>query len=85
MPEISRFFGIIVRMYYRDHDPPHMHVEYGEWHATIDITTGAIDGRFPRRALQLVHEWLDLHRDELLADWHLAARREPLLPIRPLE
>lgn len=50
MPEISRFYGIIVRMYYRDHDPPHMHIEYGEWQATIDLRSGAVDGRFPRRA-----------------------------------
>ncbi len=85
MPEISRFFGIIVRMYYRDHEPPHIHVEYGEWQATIQLDNGAIDGRFPRRALQLVYEWLDQHRDELVADWQRAVRHEPLLPVAPLD
>ena len=69
MPEISRFYGIIIRMFYGDHRPPHFHAIYGDNEITVDIQTGAIDGRFPRRALQLVMEWLDAHRHELMANW----------------
>jgi hypothetical protein len=69
VPEISRFYGIIIRMFYGDHRPPHFHAIYGDNEITVDIQTGAIDGRFPRRALQLVMEWLDAHRDELMANW----------------
>lgn len=85
MPEISRFLGIIIRMYYRDHAPPHFHAEYGEYEVTIDILTGVITGHFPKRALKAVLEWYELHKDELLVDWKLAEQREPLESIQPLE
>ena len=85
MPEISRFLGVIIRMYYRDHSPPHFHAEYGEFEITVEIETGVVDGRFPRRALSAVLEWYNLHRDDLAENWDRALRREPLLPIRPLE
>lgn len=68
MPEVSRFLGIIIRMYYRDHAPPHFHAEYGEYEVTIDILTGVITGHFPKRALRAVLEWYELHKDELLQD-----------------
>jgi hypothetical protein len=54
MPEISRFLGIIIRMYYRDHAPPHFHAEYGEYEVTVEIATGIVTGHFPRRALKAV-------------------------------
>jgi hypothetical protein len=85
MPEISRFLGIIIRMYYRDHAPPHFHAEYGEYEITVDILTGVISGHFPKRALKAVLEWYELHKEELLEDWKLAEQREPLEPIQPLE
>lgn len=67
MPEISRFYGIIVRMYAGDHPPPHFHAEYAEAAAQIDIRTGSvIEGNLPRRALRLVQEWTELHRHQLL-------------------
>jgi hypothetical protein len=67
MPEISRFYGIIVRMYAYDHAPPHFHAEYGEAAAQIDIRTGSImEGSLPRRALRLAQDWAELHRQELL-------------------
>ena len=53
-------------MLYDDHRPPHFHAEYGEYKATVDINTGVIEGRFPRRALKALLEWYELHRDELL-------------------
>ena len=85
MPEISRFLGIVIRMYYRDHNPPHFHAEYGENEILVEIETGEIDGRFPKRALAATLEWLELHRDELEQNWQLARESEPLRPIPPLE
>jgi hypothetical protein len=58
--------GIIIAMFYKDHAPPHFHAIYGEYEITVEIHSGVISGRFPRRALRLVLEWLELHKDELL-------------------
>ena len=85
MPEISRFLGIVVRMYYRDHAPPHFHARYGDYSVTVDIESGIVDGRFPPRSLRHLLEWRRLHRTELLADWELAESKKPLVPIPPLE
>lgn len=68
MPEISRFPGIVIRMFYRDHAPPHSHAEYGDYEITVVIESGIVEGRFPKRALSAVLEWTDLHRDDLMAD-----------------
>ena len=72
-------------MYYRDHNPPHFHAIYGEQEITVEIETGSIDGRFPKRALAATLEWLELHREELLQNWQFARDAEPLMPIEPLE
>ena len=86
MPEISRFFGIIIAMFYDDHTPPHFHVRYGENKAIIDIETlGLLRGRLSPKALALVTEWAMQHQDELRADWELARRHAPLRSIPPLE
>ncbi len=86
MPEISRFLGIVIAMYYNDHAPPHFHARYGELEIRVDIETGDImSGSFPKRASKLVLEWHKLHRDELLNDWQLAEERKPLEKIEPLE
>ena len=86
MPRISEFYGIAVYIYYRDHNPPHFHAIYGDSEAVIDIRTGdMMEGVIPRRALKLVREWCDIHRDELLVDWALAEASQPLLPIEPLD
>jgi hypothetical protein len=85
MPEISRFLGIIIRMYIREHVPPHFHAEYGEYEITVDIDTGIVNGRFPRRALSAVLEWYVLHQKELMANWESAVNRKPLSKIEPLE
>ena len=85
MPEISRFLGIIIRMYFRDHAPAHFHAEYGEYEITVDIETGVITGKFPKRALSAVMEWYQLHKDELMANWEAARNRKPLSKIEPLE
>ncbi len=86
MPEISRFYGIIVRMYYDEHPPAHFHVYYQEAHATIAIDSlDALRGGLPRRAYLLVAEWALAHRDELRENWHRAEEGLPLAPIAPLE
>ncbi len=85
MPELSRFLGIVIAMYYRDHGPPHFHAVYGEFEITVEIDTGRINGEFPKRALAHVLEWSQLHRAELLHAWSLARASEPLPRIDPLE
>lgn len=85
MPEISRFYGIIIRMYFADHSPPHFHVEYGGTETLISINTlGVIRGKLPPRILGMVAEWAALHQDELLAEWQKARNAEPLNKIDPL-
>lgn len=85
MPQISRFLGIVVAIYYRDHNPPHFHAKYGEHEVVVYIGNGVVQGRFPRRALTHVLEWYAFNQQELLEDWHLAQQRKPLQPIDPLE
>lgn len=70
MPEISRFFGIVIAMFYREHPPPHFHAKYGDSEAQIQIDPPAVlNGSLPPRALALVIEWAALHREELLENW----------------
>lgn len=86
MPIISRFFGIIVRMFFNEHAPPHFHVEYAEYRAVINIRTlDVTEGKLPRRALELVQDWAELHRDELLKDWDLCQQHQQPEAIKPLE
>ena len=86
MPEICRFFGIIIRMFYEDHLPPHFHAEYGDHEAIIHIyTLGIIAGSLPHRALGLVMEWASLHSEELIDCWNKAKNLEPLGHIQPLD
>ena len=86
MPEISRFFGIVVQMYYADHDPPHFHVRYAGQRALVAIETLAVlRGSLSPRVLALVIEWSALHRAELMEDWTLAREEAQLNPIAPLE
>ena len=85
MPEISRFLGIVIAMYYRDHAPPHFHAIYGDFEVTIEISSDQMNGDFPRRALAHVLEWSSLHRQELLDTWTLARASRPLPKIEPLE
>lgn len=86
MPEISRFFGITIRMFYGDHAPPHFHAEYGEYRAVIHIhTLTTFGGSLPPRALGMVIEWALQHREELLDLWERAGNNQPLYKIAPLE
>ncbi len=86
MPEISRFFGIIIAMFHNDHNPPHFHARYGSYKAAIKIDDfKVLEGYLPPRALGLVMEWAVIYKDELLMDWELAIERKPLSPIEPLK
>jgi hypothetical protein len=85
MPEISRFLGIVIAMYYRDHAPPHFHAVYGDYEVTVVISSGEVNGDFPERAMTHVQEWRTLHREELLDTWTLARASKPLPRIDPLE
>jgi hypothetical protein len=85
MPELSRFLGIVIGMFAREHPPPHFHAVYGGYQITVDIDSGVVHGDFPKRALRLVLEWLDLHKEELLGDWELVQARRPPNKIAPLE
>jgi hypothetical protein len=86
MPEISRFYGIIIRMYFVDHHPPHFHAEYQGFRAEYDIQSlKIIRGSLPKRAHALVLEWSSIHRDELMADWNLASVPDSLKTIEPLD
>ncbi|MBF0231121.1 MAG: DUF4160 domain-containing protein [Desulfamplus sp.] len=85
MPIISKFLGIIISMYWNDHSPPHFHAKYGEYEITVNIHTGVIEGRFPKRALRHVIEWYDSHKNELTENWERCRKGEPLQTIEPLE
>jgi hypothetical protein len=85
MPEISRFCGIIISMFYDDHNPPHFHARYGSYKVAIRIKDFMVlEGNLPPKALGLVMEWVAIHKDELLKDWELAKQQKPLFQIEPL-
>jgi hypothetical protein len=85
MPEISRFLGIIIYIYYNDHNPPHFHAHYGKNKAIFSIEDlSIIEGKLPTRVVSIILEWAFLHRNELKKDWELAKRKRPLNKIKPL-
>jgi hypothetical protein len=86
MPEVSRFFGIVIRFYYNDHEPAHFHAVYGDYEALLEIDSLAVlRGELPRRALAMVLEWAALHRTELRLNWEKARLGVPTAPIAPLD
>jgi len=86
MPEISRFFGIVIVMYYRDHAPPHFHATYGEHGGQVRISpVSLLAGGLPPRVLALIVEWASRHQAELLANWDRLEGGRPLVRIPPLE
>lgn len=85
MPEISRFYGIIITMFINEHNPPHFHIRYDNYRAIIEINSEKVTGNLPPRAIRLVKDWLNLHREELLENWELLRRGEQFKRIKPLE
>ena len=85
MPEISRFLGIVIAMYYQEHQPPHFHAKYGAHTGVFSIVDlKLIEGSLPNRVISLVLEWAFQHREELMEDWELAMAKKPLRKIAPL-
>lgn len=89
MPTISMFYGVIILMYFYDnkkHSTPHIHAEYAEHEASISIEDGSVlGGSLPSAKMKLVQAWIEIHREELLADWKLAVAGEPIFKINPLQ
>ena len=88
MPTISMFYGIIIRMYYApsEHPPPHFHVYYAEYKASVDIRScEIIEGSLPKKQKKLVLAWAELHQEDLMADWSLVMNGEAPFKIQPLQ
>ena len=86
MPELCRFLGISIYMYFNDHDPPHFHVKYNEYRASLSISElNVIDGLLPHRVLMLVIEWAFEHRNELMKNWLSIKENGSFQKIKPLE
>lgn len=84
MPVISRFYGVVIKMYFQqtEHNPPHIHAIYGEYIGAIDIQTGKmLEGDLPKRALKMVQEWTEKNKDELLTIWNT----QTFVELPPLE
>lgn len=85
MPIISRFYGIVIAMYFNDHNPPHFHAKYSGYEALFDFEGGVLEGSLPKRAEKFVKEWISFHKTELESNWDKAMKGEPLSFIEPLE
>ena len=85
MPELSRFFGIILAMFGDDHNPPHFHVRYGDNEAIISIKDGIVKGELPRKVLKDVFKWMDLHQAELSENWQRLQDGKDIVKIEPLK
>jgi len=85
MPELSRFLGIIITMYFNDHSPPHFHVLYNEYDAEIEINNlTVLNGKLPARVLGIAMEWAELHKEELMDNWNLLQSGKKYNKIQPL-
>lgn len=85
MPNISMFFGIIIRMYNNgEHNPPHFHASYQGYNAVFNMDGNLINGNMPNKQIKLIAAWTEIHKDELLANWELAITEQPLYKIEPL-
>jgi len=85
MPVISIFYGVIIRVYYLDHNPPHFHAQYGEHEVIIEIKTGKIiNGTIPPRLMALIEVWRVMNQNEIMEAWNMAQRQLPPKKIKPL-
>ena len=85
MSEISCFLGVVICMYYDDHNAPHFHAKYNGYEVTIEIESGQVIGTFPKRALKALLDWHEIHKEELMINWQLALNDQPLNKIESLE
>lgn len=87
MPELSRFYGIVIYMFAKDHNPPHFHAKYGDHKGIFNIQTGDLmEGELPRRAMRLIGEWVEIHKVELMDNWNSAQSDMPeFKKIEPLQ
>ena len=85
MPQISRFYGIVILMNFNDHFPPHFHAWYNEYKIIVDIHDGKVHGFMPPRALNLIHEWWEMNKESLMECWNNARTGIPLGVIEPLK
>lgn len=85
MPQISTFYGIIILMNFADHSPAHFHAWYNDYKVIVSIKDGVVKGEMPGRALKMILEWLEIHREELLDNWVKAQNGTPLEKIAPLK
>lgn len=85
MPELCRFYGIIIAMFGDDHNPPHFHVRYGDYEAIITIQDGIVKGELPKKVLKDVFRWMELHNDELEENWKRLQEGKDIIKIAPLK
>ena len=87
MPELSRFFNIIIRMQFSDvgqHNKPHVHIQYAEYNAVVGIDGELLSGGIPEKQLRLIQAWMSIHEEELYKAWNDAVRNIPFSKIEPL-
>ena len=84
MPTLSMFYGIIIRMYHDDHFPPHIHALYQDYKATFDFEGNLLEGEMPVKQKKLIEAWIEIHREDLVANWELSRNKEALFKISPL-
>ncbi|UTC52377.1 DUF4160 domain-containing protein [Treponema sp. OMZ 305] len=85
MPVLSMFYGVIISMFYKDHNPPHIHIQYAEYKAIVDFNGDILEGELPSKQRKLIEAWIVLHQDELYANWQLAKDKQGLFKIDPLK
>lgn len=85
MPQISRFYGIIILMNFKDHCPPHFHAWYNEYRVIVNIDDGVINGTMPARAVKLILEWWEINKSQLIECWDKAQEGLPIGMIDPLK
>lgn len=85
MPVLSMFYGVIISMFYKDHNPPHIHIQYAEYKAIVDFNGDILEGELPFKQRKLIEAWIVLHQDELYANWQLAKDKQSLFKIDPLK
>ena len=85
MPVLSMFYGVIISMFYKDHNPPHIHIQYAEYNAIVDFNGNILEGELPVKQRKLIEAWIVLHQDELYANWQLAKDKQNMFKIDPLK